>query len=212
MRSWIARWLIDRAIDDDREPPAWVCRLIERDAELREYARGAKRTVRMLRGDAEEWVTGTGSRSGETHASRRSSLPVSASRSLRVAVLLAAAVLIAATIGFLSINQPRQDRTIVDGPVAPSGGLSDEALSQTTRELAELLADRPGARIASMTVKPAEAAGRFVGRSLAMLDRSLEQERGRLRSDAESAVQNFAEQIQTGFDRIRAARQGDAAL
>jgi hypothetical protein len=127
-------------------------------------------------------------------------------------VLLAAAVLIAATVGLLKLNRTHREQSVVDEVNGSPAGLSDEALGRTTLELAQLLVDRPGARIASVTVEPAEAAGRFVGRSLAMLDRSLELERGRIRSDAQNAVQTFTEQVQAGFERIRAARQGGADL
>ena len=56
MKIWIAKRLIDRAVDDNKDIPAWITRLMERDENLRAYEASQRALVNRLRSDSSGWV------------------------------------------------------------------------------------------------------------------------------------------------------------
>jgi hypothetical protein len=55
MRTILARWLISQAADQQKTPPAWVLRQMQRDPHLAQYDRQCHQLIARLRTDAVIW-------------------------------------------------------------------------------------------------------------------------------------------------------------
>jgi hypothetical protein len=191
MRLWLARRLIDRAADDDRVLPDWVGRLTERDPELRAYDRSSRAMVRRLRQDSGPWMDAI--ESPDMSSNLRSHVERRARPSRRATALSVAAIVSClALIGVLRFGPRPDDRSLVDQPSTGIASATPVELEEDLRRLAIRLAKESRPQLAALTVEPAEATGRFVGRSLALLDRSLSQEQVRITSDTRAAVESVA--------------------
>ena len=202
MKYWIARWLIDRAADDDRSLPGWVEKLLERDESLRDFQRATRMTVERLRGDAADWITAFDLDSVPPQNRARPARSDSRSHLVSAALVLAAGVLAALTFWLMNPSQPPSNpivRAHDPQPIPKDQQPPETVLADDMERLIDLVATAPRPQMAKLAIEPAEAAGRLVGRSLAMLDRGLQQEREHLKSDALTTVDYVTSHIQSGL-------------
>lgn len=170
MKRYIARWFLQRSLDDGKKPPPWVTRMLESDADLTdEYAR-SRDLIQQLRAEADRWTM-------------PATAPADSSRKPRAAVLVSAAAVAAmlvVSIGWLwQRDRPEQPplpiRQIVQGglsPVRQSVDRSRTTLTKLSDHVSHLTSGVPLIRHGSLektTKNHSKKAGTLYGRSLALL-------------------------------------------
>lgn len=180
MRIWIAKLLIDRAIDDSRDTPAWVQRLLAEDSRLRDYEQSQREVVRRLRSDAEGWVLKSSEAIPHRLAPRQGSKRARVSRGEAIVMMTAACVLVASLL-WLTQPEPRTpplaekktkrfERPDVERFFA-DGRNTAETLVVGFDQYAAILPATSPTKISRLTRKYVQEAGSVYGRSLALLDR-----------------------------------------
>lgn len=116
MKTWIAKKLIDRSIDDNRPVPEWVDRLIESNPLLRQYQVEQQSLVARLREDAPGWVVES-SCAAPASISNAPDPVASKNRTSQVALAVAACALLAVA---WFMNRPAEvPQPVVDAPPKP---------------------------------------------------------------------------------------------
>ena len=179
MKKWIAKRLIDRAVDDNQSVPGWVARQMERDDNLRAYETSQRAVVDRLRSDAHAWVLKS---SNDASVAGGTPQVVQQPRfsTVSIVALTTALCLLVAAARWLSRPEPDSGQTIAqDVPAEPfkvQDVPAEMVQSQTPEEpligfedYAAIVADNRPADLGRLTGDYVRRAGSVYGRSLAIL-------------------------------------------
>lgn len=225
MRRMIARWMIGRSIDEGRQAPRWVRRLVERDAALADYERRARLLADRLAGDAAAWADAADDRGASGSGGHRAVVGyVGPSRTMRVVFRIAAAVALA---GIVWVVIPKEageidpgnppGGVVVSGDPEASGADADqlramiadglEAARKWRDETRDEIANAAIGTVRDMIERPVDSAARATGQTLAMLTTGVTRESAALRRDTRESIDYLSRRFSEGFAAWRGAVQ-----
>jgi hypothetical protein len=180
MKIWIAKRLIDRAVDDNKDIPAWITRLMERDENLRAYEASQRALVNRLRSDSSGWVLKSSIDASVAGGTPQVVKQPRFSAATIAALTTALCLLVAAALWF-GQSEPDNGGTVAgDVPVEPlesedvreglgHDGQTFEEPSIGFEDYAAIVADNRPADLGRLTSNYVRQAGSVYGRGLAML-------------------------------------------
>ena len=180
MKMWIAKRLIDRAVDDNRDVPAWIARQMERDDTLRAYEASQRAVADRLRSDSYGWVLKSSNDASVAGGTPQVVKQPRFSTASIAALTTALCLLVAAALWF-GQSEPDNGGTVAeDVPVQPfesedireglaHDGQTSEEPSIGFEDYAAIVADNRPSDLGRLTSNYVRQAGSVYGRGLAML-------------------------------------------
>lgn len=193
MKTWIAKKLIDRSIDDNRPVPEWVDRLIATNPLLRQYQVEQQDLVAQLRSDAPGWLVES---SPAPTTISTATAPIATKNRVGLVAMAVAACALLAIVWFA--NRPADaPQPVVDAP-APEpfkpedvdravrrGRRMVDQVSLGLNDYAALAAYANPNELGRKTREYVQEAGSVYGRGLAVLNRAGSERTGNQQPDSD---------------------------